>query len=87
MLGKIEGMKRSGRQDEMVGWHHRLSGHELEQTLRDGEGQGSLACCSTWGHRVRHDLVTNNNNDELIYKTETDSQTWRMNLTITREVR
>ena len=39
MLGKIEGMKRSGRQDEMVGWHHRLSGHELEQTLRDGEGQ------------------------------------------------
>ena len=44
-------------------------------------------CCSSWGHRVRHDLVTNNNNDELIYKTETDSQTWRMNLTITREVR
>ena len=43
--------------------------------------------CSSWGHRVRHDLVTNNNNDELIYKTETDSQTWRMNLTITREVR
>ena len=55
MLGKIEGMKRSGRQDEMIGWHHRLSGHELEQTLRDGEGQGSLACCSPWGHRVGHD--------------------------------
>ena len=51
MLGKIEGMKRSGRQDEMIGWHHRLSGHELEQTLRDGEGQGSLACCSPWGHK------------------------------------
>ena len=34
MLGKIEGMKRSGRQDEMVGWHHRLSGNELEQTVR-----------------------------------------------------
>ena len=32
MLGKIEGMKRSGRQDEMVGWHHRLNGHECEQT-------------------------------------------------------
>ena len=55
MLGKIEGMKRSGRQDEKVGWHHRLSGHELEQSLREGEGQGSLACCSPWGHRVRHD--------------------------------
>ena len=38
-------------EDEMVGWHHRLSGHESEQTLGDGEGQGSLACCSPWGHR------------------------------------
>ena len=34
---------------EMVGWHHRLDGHEFEQTLGDGEGQGSLACCSPWG--------------------------------------
>jgi len=32
----------------MVGWHHRLDGHELEQTPGDGEGQGSLACCSPW---------------------------------------
>ena len=38
-------------EDEMVGWHHQLNGHELEQTLGDGEGQGSLACCSPWGHR------------------------------------
>ena len=36
-------------EDEMVGWHHRLSGHEFEQTLGDSEGQGSLACCSPWG--------------------------------------
>ena len=36
-------------EDEMVGWHHRLSGHEFEQTLGGGEGQGSLACCSPWG--------------------------------------
>ena len=35
--------------DEMVGWHHRLDGHEFEQTLGDDEGQGSLAWCSTWG--------------------------------------
>ena len=35
----------------MVGWHHQLSGHEFEQALGDGEGQGSLACCSPWGHR------------------------------------
>ena len=38
-------------EDEMVGWHHQLNGHELDQTLGDGEGQGSLACCSPWGHR------------------------------------
>ena len=36
-------------EDEMVGWHHRLNGHEFEQTLGDGEGQGSLARCSAWG--------------------------------------
>ena len=33
-------------EDEMVGWYHQLNGHEFEQTLGDGEGQGSLACCS-----------------------------------------
>ena len=36
-------------EDEMVGWHHRLNGHEFEQAPGDGEGQGSLACCSPWG--------------------------------------
>ena len=34
----------------MVGWHHRLDGLEFEQTPGDGDGQGSLACCSPWGH-------------------------------------
>ena len=34
----------------MVGWHHRLNAREFEQALVDGEGQGSLACCSPWGH-------------------------------------
>ena len=34
----------------MVGWHHQLSGHAFEQALGDSEGQGSLACCSPWGH-------------------------------------
>ena len=33
----------------MVGWHHQLDGHELAQALEDSEGQGSLACCSSWG--------------------------------------
>ena len=35
-------------EDEMVGWHHQHGGHEFEQALGDGEGQGSLACCSLW---------------------------------------
>ena len=46
-------------EDEMVGWHHRLSGHEFEKTPGDSEGQGSLACCSPWSlQRVRHGLAT-----------------------------
>ena len=44
---------------EMVGWHHQLNGHEFEQAPGDGEGQGSLACCSPWGsQKVGHDLAT-----------------------------
>ena len=39
------------REDEIVGWHCRLNGHEFEQTLRDSEGRGSLVCCSPWGHK------------------------------------
>ena len=38
-------------EDEMVGGNHWLNGHEFEQALGDGEGQGSLACCSPWGHK------------------------------------
>ena len=45
-------------EDEMVGWHHCLYEHELEQTQRDSEGQGSLVCCSSLGCRVKHDLAT-----------------------------
>ena len=38
-------------EDEMVGWHHWLNGHEFEQNPGDGEGQGGLLCCSPWGHK------------------------------------
>ena len=56
MLGKIEGRKRRGRENEMVGWHHRLDGHEFEQAPGAGDGQGSLACLqSTGSQRVGHD--------------------------------
>ena len=40
-------------EDEMVGWHHQLDRHEFEQTPRDGEGQRSLVCCSTWGSKEK----------------------------------
>ena len=49
ILGKIEGKRRRMTEDEMVGWHHRLDGHEFEQALGDSEGLGSLECCSPWG--------------------------------------
>ena len=38
-------------EDEMVGWHHRLNGHESEPAPGVGDGQESLACCSLWGHK------------------------------------
>ena len=41
-------------EDEMVGWCHQLDGHEFEQAQGHGKGQGSLASCSPWGHRVGH---------------------------------
>ena len=56
MLGKIEGRRRREHQRHGItiacwhGWHRQCNGHELEQSLGDGEGQGSLVCCSPWGH-------------------------------------
>ena len=47
----------------MVGWHHKLNGQEFEQTLGDGEGQGSLACCSPWGCKESDMTYQLNNND------------------------
>ena len=38
-------------EDEMVGWHHQLNGHEFKQALGAGDGQGGLACCSPWGRK------------------------------------
>ena len=75
MLGKIEGrMRRKAREDEMVGWHRQLNGHESEQTLGDSEGQESLVCCSPWVPK-RLDLVTE------------QQQSWlRLNISNTRDV-
>ena len=53
--GVAEDWRQKGRtEDEMVGWYHRLDGQAFEQPPRVGDGPGSLACCSPWGHRVRH---------------------------------
>ena len=50
--GKDWGQEEKGMtEDEMVGWHHRLSGHELEWAPGVGDGQGGLACCNPWGHK------------------------------------
>ena len=46
----------------MVGWHHLLNGHEFEQTQGESEGQGSLACCSSWGHKESDTTQRLNNN-------------------------
>ena len=52
-------------EDEMVGWHHWLDGHEFKQTPEDNEEQGSLACCSPWGHKtVRYSWATEQQNDD-----------------------
>ena len=51
-------------EDEIIGWHHRLSGHEFEKTLGHSEGQGGLECCSTWGLKEL-DMTQQPNNNNL----------------------
>ena len=64
--GKDWGQKEKRvTEDEMDGWHHKINGKESEQTLGDGEGQESLVCCSPWGCRVRHDLATEQQQQDL----------------------
>ena len=41
-------------EDEMVGWHHQLNGHEFKQALGVGDGKGSLVCCRPWDHKESH---------------------------------
>ena len=52
LAGKDWGQEEKGMtEDEIVGWHHRLNGHGFGWTLGVGDGQGDLACCSSWGHK------------------------------------
>ena len=66
MLGKMEGRRRRGAiEDEMVGWHRWLNGHDLEEIPGDSEGQGSLACCSPWGPKESNTTEQLSNNNTL----------------------
>ena len=54
---------------EMVGWHHQLNGHEFEQAPKDGDGQGSLVCCSPWGRKESDTTEQLNNNNNSFVNT------------------
>ena len=56
--GKDWGQEKGTTEDEMIGWHHWLDRHRFGGTLGVGDGQGGLACCGSWGRKVRHDWVT-----------------------------
>ena len=52
MLEMIEGRRNKGTtEDDMVGWHYWIDGHEFDQAQGGGDAQGSLACCGPWGHK------------------------------------
>ena len=51
-------------EDEMVGWHHQLNGHEFERVLGGDEGQGSLVCCSPWGNKESDTMEQLNGNNK-----------------------
>ena len=65
--GKDWGQEEKGTtEDEMVGWHHRLNGHEFGWTPGVGDGQRGLVSSSPWGRRVRHDWATELNNSKTV---------------------
>ena len=73
-IGKDPDAGKDGRQeekgtteDEMIGWHHRLNGHQFEQTLWDSEGQGSLVFCGSWAHRESNTTVTEQQQRSHVY--------------------
>ena len=74
--GKDWGQEEKGvTEDEVVGWHHQFNGHEFGRTPGDSERQGILACCSPWGCRVRHDLATEQQQQQSTFR---NLQVWTM---------
>ena len=75
--GKDWGQEEKGTtEDEMVGWHHQLNGHEFDQTLGNSEGQGSLACCSPWSHKDLNTTWQLNNNDNTCWSFVLEGNHW-----------
>ena len=87
LIGKVPDAGKDWRQKEKrasederaseAGWHHWCNGHELGQTLEDGEGQRGMACCSPWGHK-ESDMarqLNNNNNNKIGNNSEVDPWT------------
>ena len=72
--GRLRAGGEGGGKDEMAGWHHQLYGHEFEQALGDGEGQGSLACCSPWGRKEPDTTEWLNNNHPSSWVAEVEKK-------------
>ena len=85
--GKDRGQEEKGsREDEMVGWHLQLDGHEFQQTLGDSEGKGSLVCCSSWGCKeldMTEQLNNSNNNFNTIRKKKNRGEILFLSLKLT----
>ena len=62
---RLRAGEKGATEDEMIGWHRRFNRHEFEQTLGDSEGQGTLACCSPWGHKESDTAEWMNNKNVL----------------------
>ena len=72
--GRDWGQEEKGTtEDEMAGWHHWIDGHESEWTPGDGDGQGSLACCDSWGHKESDTTEWLNWTEALFLPSPTDS--------------
>ena len=63
-------------EEEMLGWCHRLDGHEFQQTPGDGEGQGSLVCCRQWGRKESDTTERLNKNNIINLLKQKEIQPW-----------
>ena len=76
-VGKDKEQEEKGiTEDEMVGWHHQLNGHEFEQAPGDSEGQGGLACCSSWGHKESQTWLSDWTTTKLFCKVPERPENW-----------